>query len=198
MAAAALPGVWPVSPTTPKLADPGALIRAGKLPEKDFPVCVDPDLVAEYEQLVEMRDAAKEAGAGSLAGGNTAEIDGQIAAIQAQMEESTVVLKLRALGRLRWKALKDEHPPRKGDDGKTIPEDIFVGVNRQSFFNALVRETIVAPVLDSETLDLLLDEKLTDGQWEDLCTMAWNMNEAKISVPLSSAASPSRKSTGRK
>ena len=187
-----------MSPTTPKLADPGALIRAGKLPEKDFAVCVDPDLVAEYEQLVEMRDAAKDAGAGSLAGGNTATFDEQIADVQTRMEASTIVLRLRALGRLRWKSLKDEHPPRKGDDGKTIPEDVFVGVNRQDFFNALVRATIVAPVLDDADRDHLLDELLTDGQWEDLCTIAWNMNEAKISVPLSSAASPSRKSTGRK
>ena len=187
-----------MSPTTPKLADPGALIRGGKLPEKDYPVCVEPDLVAEYEQLVGMREAAKEAGAGSLAGGSTTALDEQIADVQQRMEASTVVLKLRALGRLRWKALKDEHPPRKDADGKTIPEDVFVGVNREAFFNALVRETIAAPVLDAETLDLLLDEKLTDGQWEDLCTIAWNMNEAKISVPLSSAASPSRKTSARR
>ena len=191
-----------MTPTPPKLADPGALIRAGKLPEKDFPVCVDPDLVSEYEQLVEMRDAAKdaakEAGAGSLAGGNTATFDEQIADVKVRMEESTIVLRLRALGRLRWKALKDEHPPRKGDDGKTLPEDVFVGVNRQDFFNALVRATIAGPPLDEADREHLLDELLTDGQWEDLCTIAWNMNEAKISVPLSSAASPSRKSTGRK
>jgi hypothetical protein len=187
-----------MTPTTPKLADPGALIRNGKLPEKDFPVCVEPDLVAEYEQLVGMRDAAKEAGAGSLAGGNTTAFDEKIADVQRRMEAATVVLKLRALGRLRWKALKDEHPPRKDAEGKTIPEDVFVGVNRESFLNALARLTIAAPVLDSETLDLLLDEKLTDGQWEDLCTIAWNMNEAKISVPLSSAASPSRKTSARR
>lgn len=193
MAPASLPGVWPVTRQSP--AD---LIRGAKLPEKDFPVCVDPDLVGEYEQLVEMRDAAKEAGASSLAGGATSNLDEQVADVKARMEAATVVLRLRALGRLQWKALKDEHPPRKGDDGKTIPEDVFVGVNRQSFFNALVRATIAAPVLDAETLDLLLDEKLTDGQWEDLCTIAWNMNEDKVSVPLFSAASPSRKSTARK
>lgn len=187
-----------MSPTVPKLADPGALIRAGKLPEKDFPVCVDPDLVAEYEQLVEMRDAAKDVGAGSLAGGNTAGFDEQIADVQKRMEASTVVLRLRALSRLRWKALKDEHPPRKGDDGKTIPEDVFVGVNRQSFFNALARATIVGPPLDEADREHLLDELLTDGQWEDLTTVAWNMNEAKISVPLSSAASPNRKTSARK
>ena len=176
-----------MTPTPPKLTDPGALIRAGKLPEKDFPVCVDPDLVGEYEQLVEMRDAAKDAakdaGAGSLAGRNTATFDEQITDVKVRMEESTIVLRLRALGRLRWKALKDQHPARKDDEGKPLPEDIFVGVNRESFFNALVRATIVGPALDEADREHLLDELLTDGQWEDLCTICWNMNEQKISVP---------------
>ena len=187
-----------MTPTPPKLADPGALIRSGKLPEKDFPVCVEPDLVAEYEQLVQMRDAAKEAGAGSLAGGNTAEYDEQIADVQQRMQESTVVLRLRALGRLQWKALKDEHPARKNDDGTARPEDMFLRVNTETFFDPLVRKSIVSPVLDDETLGVLIDEKLTDGQWDELTTVVWNLNEAKISVPLSSAASPSRKSTARK
>jgi hypothetical protein len=187
-----------MSPATPKLADPGALIRGGKLPEKDYPVCVEPDLVAEYEQLVGMREAAKEAGAGSLAGGNASTFDEQIADVQRQMEASTVVLKLRALGRLRWKALRDEHPPRKEADGKPDLGDLRLGVNRDTFFDPFIRETIVDPVLDEETLTLLIEQKLTDGQWEDLTTAAWNLNEAKISVPLSSAASPSRRSTSKR
>jgi hypothetical protein len=187
-----------MSPTTPKLADPGALIRGGKLPEKDFPVCVEPDLVAEYEQLVGMRDAAKEAGAGSLAGGATTELDEQIADVQQRMEASTVVLRLRALGRLRWKALKDEHPPRRDAEGKHDLGDLRLGVNRDTFFDPFIRETIVDPVLDEETLTLLIEQRLTDGQWDDLTTTAWNMNEAKISVPLSSAASPNRRSTSKR
>jgi hypothetical protein len=187
-----------MSPTTPKLADPGALIRGGKLPEKDFPVCVEPDLVAEYEQLVEARDAAKEAGAGSLAGGNTTALDEQIADVQKRMEESTVVLKLRALGRRQFRALRDEHPPRKDAEGKVDLGDLRLGVNRDTFFDPFIRETIVDPVLDEETLTLLIEQRLTDGQWDDLTTTAWNMNEAKISVPLSSAASPNRRSTSKR
>lgn len=187
-----------MSPTVPKLADPGALIRGGKLPEKDFPVCVEPDLVAEYEQLVEMRDAAKDEGSGSLAGGNTTAFDERIDDVRKRMEAATVVLRLRALGRLRWKALKDEHPPRKDAEDKPDLADLRLGVNRDTFFDPFVRETIVDPVLDEETLTLLIENRLTDGQWDDLTTTAWNMNEAKISVPLFSAASPSRRSTGRK
>lgn len=184
-------------PAAPKLADPGALIRGAKLPEQKFPVCVEPDLVAEYEQLVEMRDAAKQAGATSMAGPDTAGIDEQIADVQKRMAAATVTLRLRALGRRRWRELRDEHPPRKDDEGNVLPADIL-GVNYESFFNALLRESIVEPTLDDETLDLLLDERLTDRQWNDLTDVAWNLNEARISVPFSPAASPSRRSTAKK
>ena len=186
-----------MSPTTPRLADPGALIRGGKLPEKDFPVCVDPDLVAEYEQLVEMRDAAKAAGASSLAGGNTADIDAQFAALREQMDAATVVLRLRALGRRRWRELREEHPPRKDDDGNVIPQDVL-GVNYDAFFDALVRESLVEPQLDDDTLTLLIEERLTDRQWNDLTDVAWALNEARINIPFSFAASQSRKTSGSK
>jgi hypothetical protein len=186
-----------MTPTTSKLADPGALIRSAKLPEKDFPVCVEPDLVAEYEQLVQMRDAAKEVGAGSLSGGATADLDEQIDAVQELMAEATVTLRLRALGRRRWRDLRDEHPPRKDDDGTVLPADLL-GVNYDAFFAALVRESLIQPALDAETIDVLLDEKITDRQWIDLTDVAWNLNEARISVPFSPAVSPSRTNSAPK
>lgn len=178
--------------------DPTDLIRGGKLPEKTFPVCVDPDLVAEYEDLVGRRDTAKEFGRTSLAGSATPELDEQIADVQKRMEAATIVLRLRALSRRRWRELRDEHPARKAEDGSTLPEDMFLGVNREPFLNALVRESIVEPELDAETVDLLLDERLTDGQWDELNSTCWNMNESRINVPLSSAASTSRRPTSRK
>lgn len=178
--------------------NPADLIRGGKLPEKDFSVCVDPDLVTEYEQLVGKRNAAKEVGRSSLAGSATAELDEQITDVQKRMEASTIVLRLRALSRRRWRELRDEYPARKAEDGSVLPEDMFLGVNREPFLNALVRESIVEPELDAETTDLLLDERLTDGQWDELNSLCWNLNESRVSVPLSSAASPSRKTSARK
>ncbi len=50
-----------MSPAKPKLADPGVLIRNGKLRTAEFPICLDPDLVSEYERLLLARDAAQEA-----------------------------------------------------------------------------------------------------------------------------------------
>ncbi|HET6504764.1 MAG TPA: hypothetical protein VFG87_28780 [Amycolatopsis sp.] len=189
-----------MSPTTPKLADPGALIRAGKiLREAEFPVCTDQDLLTEYEELTARLDAAKDAPRDSLAsGGDVAGLTEQRDAVEERIAAKTVVLRLRALGRLRWKALKDEHAARKDGEGNMVPADMFLRVNTDTFFEVAVRESLIAPVLDDETRDLLLDEQINDAQWNDLGTLVWNLNEARVSVPFSSAASPSRKTSARK
>jgi hypothetical protein len=178
--------------------NPVDLIRGGKLPEKDFPVCVDPDLVSEHDELVKLRDAAAKAGTTAQAGATTADLDERVAGVLKQMEAATVTLRLRALNRRAWKALKDEHPPRRNTEGTVIPEDLFVNVHRDEFFDALVRKSIVDPELDDETMTVLIEDKLTDGQWEDLTTTCWNLNETSISVPFSSAASTNRRTTSRK
>jgi hypothetical protein len=187
-----------MSPAKPKLADPGTLIRSGKLRTDTFPVCLDPDLVGEYEQLLERRDQAKEAARDSLAGGNVVELDDEIADLLEQMQAATITLVLQALPRPKFRALIDEHPPRKDDGGKlTHPEDA-IGVNASTFFEALVRVSVVEPVLDEETLTLLIDERLDDRQWQDLTDAVWNLNRTSVNVPFSSAALPSRRTSSAK
>jgi hypothetical protein len=178
--------------------NPADLIRGGKLPEKSFPVCVDPDLVAEHEDLVAQRESKKSANAGSLAGGATTDLDEQISEVRKRMEAVTVVLRLRALGRRKWRDLKDEHPPRKDDENGILIEDVLARVNTETFFEPLVHMSIVEPELDEDTVQVLIDEKLTDGQWNDLTTICWNLNETSISVPFSSAASTNRRTTSRR
>lgn len=168
------------------------LIRGGKLPEKPFAVCTDPDLIDEHGLLVAKRDAAK------LADKATADLDEQVAALQEQIDEKTVTLRLRALGRRKFAALKDEHPPRRDDDKNVIPDDLFLGVNNATIWEPLVHKSIVEPELDAETIQDLIDEKLTEGQWRELTTICWNLNEKTISVPFSSAASPNRKRSARR
>lgn len=182
-------------PSTPKLADPGVLIRSGKLRTAEFPVCLDPDLVGEYEQLLTRRDEAKEATRASLAGGSVVELDTEIADLLEQMQAATITLVLRALPRPTFRALVDEHPPRRDADGKLTHAEDAIGVNAETFFEALIRGCLTAPVLDEETLTLLLDERLNDKQWMDLADCAWNLNRTTVDVPFSSAVSPSRRNS---
>ena len=189
-------------PTRPKLADPGALIRDGKLRTGTFPACMDPDLIVEHAQLLEQREELAEQRAGQQASaadslaakastpeldGQIADLDKQIAGLEKQIQGATVVLTLLALPRPEFRAMCDRHPPRKDAEGKlTHPQDA-IGVSYEAFFDELLRASIVDPKLDPETTDLLLDERLTD--------VAWGLNRAVVSVPFSSAVSPSRRNS---
>lgn len=187
-----------MSPARPKLADPGQLIRNGKLRTDEFPVCLDPDLVDEYERLLLARDAAREADSDSLAGGKAVEIDAEIAELLERMQASTLTLVLKALPRPVFRSLIDKHPPRKDAEGNLTHVEDRLGVNYESFFDALVRASIVSPVLDEDTVTLLLEERLTDKQWQDLNDVAWGLNRTSVSVPFLPAVSPNRRNSSRK
>lgn len=169
------------------------LIRGAKLRRDEYRVCVDPDLVDEYERLLEQKAAAKEAARDSLAGGAVLDLETQIGALREEMEEATVTLVLQALPRREYRALVDKHPPRKDADGKVLPQDERVGVDRDGFYNELARRSIVQPGLDATTLDVLLDDKLSDGQWEELTTRCNLLNRSTVDVPFSPASSPTRR-----
>ncbi len=175
--------------------DPGALIRGGKLRTGEFRVCLDPDLIAEYEQLLDQREVAKAAVRDSLAAGPVTAFDGPIAELLERMEAATLTLKLTALPRPEFRALADKHPPRRDADDKLTHSEDIIGVNCESFFSALLRVAIVEPALDAETLDRLLDELLTDRLWQELNDVAWNLNRQSVSVPFSPAVSPSRRTS---
>lgn len=178
-----------MSPTLPKLADPLAVIRGGELPKRVAPVCFATGLVQQYEALQqELLDEARQS-ADSLGGGRKAEIRAALLELEDAMRERTVELTLQAIPRPRFKELKRKHPPRKDEDGKPNARDARFGVNEETFFDSLLRESIVDPPLDDETFRLMVDEKLSEAQFDRLTTIAWNLNEDRIDLPFSYAAS---------
>lgn len=179
--------------TRPKLADPGALIRSGKLPEKLFRVCLDPELVAEHERLVAERDSAKETARDSLAGGNVAELEQRIETLLTEVDAATLTLRLRAMSRPDFRALVDKHPARKDGDGELTHSQDMLGFNYETFFDAAIRASIVEPELDADTLGMLLDERLTDMQWQELAETVWELNRVTVNVPFSQDRSRSRR-----
>lgn len=185
-------------PALPKLADPGQLIRAAKLRTDEYRFCTDPDLVAEYERLVEARDAAKAAAHDSLAGGAAVELDAQIAETVKAMEAATVTLTLKALPRPRFRALVDKHPPRKDADGKLTHNDDYLGVHFDAFFDELIRTSLISPQLAEADLTMLLEELLTDQQYIELTDVVWNLNKKTVSVPFSPAVSTRTRTSSRK
>lgn len=196
----------------PKLADPGALIRSGKLPTETVRICVDPDLVLDYERILERQESARSeavrdltdapsmatpnGGAGAVPG---AEFDADLAALRTEMDGRTVELTFQALPRPVFRRLVDGHPPRKDDEGKlTHPGLDSLGFNYETFMRALVSVSLVEPKLDEADLNLLIDERLTDGQWESLASLVYNLNRARVDVPFSQAASQKTRRSARR
>lgn len=174
------------------MTDAVDLIRAARLPERTVALCMRADLVADHEELHRRLAEAAGMASGSLAGNGVAQaLAADIQALEALMAESIVDFRLRALPRGAWAALVAAHPPRVGGDGLTAAADI-AGYNADTFAAAALRACVVAPELDDETWSHLVDEALSDGQYEQLTEAMWQLNRSGVSVPFSRAASTIR------
>lgn len=186
------------------------LIRAAKLPEKSVPVCLQADLVAEHEAAErELEQARTRTGKRLDSGGEVRELSERLAALEAEMAEHTIDFRLRAMPRPKWKAFVAAHPPRKAEDGTVDERDKYIGVNIETFFDVLVRVSVVEPQLDDEDWRILFGDseeqkeklraegkedeieegKLTDRQFDALSDAAWVLNRHGVDVPFSRAAS---------
>lgn len=192
------------------MADVKALIAGATLPTKPVEVCLNAGLAAEYERLDQQRAEAETAVADDRLVGKSAarQIAEQMEARRQEMLDSTVEFVLRAMPRHRFRALVDKHPPRRDVD------DDLPGVNAATFYDALIRASVVSPKLDDEDWANLLgvyaehegpcqlDDPdvdnpdchcqggaLTSRQFDQLSRTAWSLNRHEVSVPFSPAAS---------
>lgn len=179
-------------PVRPSLSTKDKISKA-KHPTRDVDVCLETDLQAEYEALhVQLRDAVgKEAGDKRLnSGGESKRIAREIEALQERMADYVITFRLQALGPRGWEKLQKEHAPREGNN-----EDVMLGYNPETFFDAAIRRCTVEPTdLDDDDWQALLgtddeDGKLTAKQYNDLQDAVLALNVRKISVPNSYAAS---------
>lgn len=164
--------------------DLDALLSSAKLPESTVPLCLRGDLQAEWETLERKLAEAKQRGDRRLTGSaEETKLARQLRDLEAQMQDSTITLRLRALPRREFMKLVEKHPPRKDNQA-----DRMVGIDQSSFYDALIGACIVEPELDEERLTRLLDA-LTDAQFNKLATTAWELNRSDVSVPFSRTAS---------
>ncbi len=117
-----------------------------------------------------------------------------------EASERAQMVRVQALGRVRFRDIRLEHPPRKVDeeiDGETRkvdhPDDAHYGVNTLTFGEKLLsyvdREddevrTIVEPTFSTEKdRRNFLDEELSDGDFEQLWTTAFYLNTSTGADP---------------
>lgn len=170
--------------------DIDAIIDSAQLAERTIALCLRGDLQARFEELDREREVADEARGDSLAsGGRAREIAEQMEALRAQMRASTISVVLRALPRKKWQALCEQHPPRRDEDGNVLVEDRASGVNNETFWDPAIRACWVSPTLTPARMKRLLDEALSNRQYDLLATLAYTVNNGDVDIPFSPAAS---------
>lgn len=163
-------------------------------------VCLDPDLFREHEQLMvelgealarrEMarqskdRDPEKPNMSTRLAG---SEKSATVAAkkIEKLIEANPTAfyeIRLEAMERPDWLALRSEHPPR--DDN---PDD-------QGLYNSVTmpEPAVAASMTDPESTPenlAFLRAKLHNGEWEQMMRIVWALNEGVDDAPKAGVAS---------
>lgn len=183
-----------------------------KRAESTYDVCMRGDLNADWQaadralrRAIDERrssDSKEDAGLDALVE--------RVRALEAQMLEHTETWRLQAMPKYKFRALVDAHPPRRGEDDEPIDVDRSLGLNRDTFFPALIRASVVDPTgLDDEDWRWLLgdtdsererlvaedqadqieDGVLNDRQAGDLEDIAWFLNRDGVNVPFSHAAS---------
>jgi hypothetical protein len=170
-----------------------AMLADAKRPEKTVNVCLRGDLAAEYEDLESSLEEAQGQAGDSLDAG-VGDIAENLEAMRELMKEYTYPFRLRALSRPAFRALVAEHPPRR--QGDAIDErDVAFMVNLDTFNREFIKLSVVSPEMDEDDWTSLLDDKLTDAQFENLAVAAWMLNRVDVDIPFSHAASrPSRAS----
>jgi hypothetical protein len=172
----------------PKLAVADLLAQA-KPAERTIRLCLRGDLQAQWEQLD--RDRAKAQGAASgdsLAGSPAVAIARQMETLRDEMEASTIVFTVRALTRKQFQGLKAAHPGRRDQKGDIVEDDRDQDVNTQTFWEPLIRACTVEPELDESQWRRLLDDVLSDQQYEALATAALVVCRGTVDIPFSRAA----------
>jgi hypothetical protein len=177
--------------------DIDALIDAAQPAQRSIALCLRGDLTSAYEEL-ERRLTDAEAGdkGDSLASGSaTVGILADMDALREQMKASTVTVVVKAMPRKAFRKLLDLHPPKMDDDGKVDPDDARAGFNTDTLYDPLIRACWSTPVISKERMALLLDEKLTDRQWQRLALLALQVNTDDVDIPFSYAASRLRQTS---
>lgn len=179
------------------MTDIDAILSAAKPAEITVGVCLRGDLVAACEDLQRQLDAAERAAPNDslAAGGEARRIAEQIEALREQMLRSTVVLRFRALPRRKFRSLVDTHPPRP-EEQDPVGNDRRIGVNVDALAEPLIRACLVDPQLTDQQLTRILDELLTDRQYDEVFGAAWAVNRGDVDIPHSPAASRLLRTSG--
>lgn len=155
------------------------IIAKAVLPEKKVRIPIGVGALAdEHDDLDAQLKALKDWEPAHLAEADPrVAIAERILDLEAEMSASEVEFRFRALGRPKYRALRDAHPG--------TAEQRF---NPDTFPEALIAACSVEPKMSEADVAALFDV-ITDGSVEILFMAAYSINEGLSRVPFSKAAS---------
>jgi hypothetical protein len=165
-----------------------ALIAGARQQEREVPICLRGDLVADHLAVVREVERMRKNAGDSLAGDGTGVLVERIRDLEAEMQANVYPFRVRSLPPRRYRAFKAEHPIRIDDSGEPDQKDKVFGFNADTGFEPLTRLCLADPVLDDDGFDDLMD-KLNEQQFEELAAACWFVNRGGTDVPFWSAAS---------
>lgn len=171
--------------------------------EESTEIVLSGDLMAKWEKLdadlAASRD--KDMAGNRLADGisaRTKKIAQQVADLEKQIAEQAVVVRFRAMHKDKWRALCDNHPPRRADEF-----DMLAGYNRDAVLDEAVRVCMIEPAFNDcakgtpdgpcEHTDCGSWQQFISvvppGEWEELKITVNSVNRGVVDAPKSALAS---------
>lgn len=159
-------------------------------------VCLQPDLLEQWEDLSsELAEAQESAGGGRMNGPEvkTAKsLQRKLDDLEAVIDEVSPWFTYKAMPTKEYQALTAQHPPREDNQ-----IDMFAGHDRDAVVSELVRKCLVGvakqehddpmPVSDQAWADLL--PNIAPSQWAVLRDTALEVNGGAVTPPKSQRAS---------
>lgn len=157
------------------------------------------DYLDRINRLARQAEAARDADEGVRRVGSVPEymrLAQEHDVLVAEAESQALRVKVKSLGRRKWKSLVAEHPPR---DPKDVPDhkddeksrcrcvacmDRMVGVNEETLADVLVPLAVVEPTLTEDDLDAL-----SDADYNQLYVTAFMLNRGRPEDPKAGLAS---------
>lgn len=150
-----------------------------RLREEITQICLRPDLLDAWEEantaLSEQR--VKDTTNARLSSGVSAEtkrLAQKVQDLEAEIEATAIRFHFRAMPKDEWRALCDNHPPRKGND-----MDLYAGYDRDAVIDSAVRKCLFDPVFDDESWAQFL-AVCNPSEWNELRTTVTSVNRSVV------------------
>lgn len=165
--------------------------------------CTDLQARAEWETANEALLEARTRRGARWASTDVAELAAKVTDLEAQMESSVLLFRLRAVPRKQWQEAVTANPPRDGNES-----DEAMGVNVSTFFDSLlgtvgtivsVTEKSSGKVVDFDPVTdwKPLADEMTDGQYGEFAQKVFELNRGVTSRPFSPTASRETSASGK-